>query len=115
MSATSDTSQIAASRWVQPVAGQTEGRIGFWLTTATAVVVVVAAVLYLAQALQWRAEPFAGALLTRTLTVDGSLPVDAGRLGGLERWLAARRPSSPPSTSMTFSADTARRMPNTPR
>ncbi len=90
MSATSDTSQIAANRWVQPVAGQAEGRIGFWLTGATAVVVVLAAVLYLAQAFQWRGQPFIGALVTRTLTVDGSLPVNelaswSGLSVGLQR------------------------------
>ncbi len=83
MSATSDTSQIAASRWVQPVTGQAEGRIGFWLTTATAAVVVLAAVLYLAQAFQWRSQPFIGALVTRTLTVDGSVPVEAASWSGL--------------------------------
>ena len=87
MSATSDTSQIAASRWVQPVTGQAQGRIGFWLTTATAVVVVLAAVLYLAQALQWRNQPFIGAMLTRTLTVDGSQPVDSSGWVGLNAGL----------------------------
>ncbi len=83
MSATSDTSRITASRWFPPVADQAEGRIGFWLTTATAVVVVLVAVVYLAQALQWRSQPFIGALVTRTLTVDGSVPVDPASWSGL--------------------------------
>ena len=66
-----------------------EDRVGLWLTAAAAVIVVLAAVFYLVLALQWRSQPFPGVLLTRTLTVDGSLPLApegwAGLNAGLQR------------------------------
>lgn len=86
MSATSDTSRMSLD---SPFAAlsPTENRVGLWLSAAGAVIVVLAAVFYLVLALGWRSQPFPGAMMTRTLTVDGSQPLTAESWTGLNAGL----------------------------
>ena len=86
MSATSDTSRMSLD---SPFAAlsPTENRVGLWLSAAGAVIVVLAAVFYLVLALGWRSQPFLGAMMTRTLTVDGSQPLTAASWTGLNAGL----------------------------
>ncbi|MEP7292401.1 MAG: GAF domain-containing protein, partial [Chloroflexota bacterium] len=90
MSATTDTSRMGVNSRFENVSGQRgslESRVGLALTAAAAVIAVLAAVFYLMLALQWRGQGFLGALLTRTLTVDGSQPIAAEVWGGLNAGL----------------------------
>ncbi|MCC6804172.1 MAG: GAF domain-containing protein [Anaerolineae bacterium] len=87
MSATTDTSRMSMSRPAGTIVPLLEARAGLWLTAAGAVIVVLAAVFYLVLALGWRSQPFPGVMLTRTLTVDASLPLGeswAGLDAGLQ-------------------------------
>ena len=92
MSATSDTRRMSMDRPFGRVATPMEDRIGLALSAAATVIVVLAAVFYVVLALQWRGEAFPGVLLTRTLTVDGSMPNSSSGLAGAGSGLAARRP-----------------------
>src|SRR5215207_10445839 len=90
MSATSDTSRIPLGSRFEAAPGraaQIEIRIGLAITAAAVVIAVLAAVFYLTLALQWRGDAFLGALLTRTLTVDGSQPLAGEVWGGLNAGL----------------------------
>jgi signal transduction histidine kinase len=90
MSATTEPSRIPlGSRFSAAPnrAEQTEIRIGLAITAAAAVIAVLAALFYLTLALQWRGEAFIGALVTHTLTVDGSLPLSGEAWSGLNAGL----------------------------
>lgn len=66
-----------------------DNRVGIALMLISLVASLVAVVLYLGAALDWRAQPFLGVLYTRTLVIDGSTPIsDTGfpaLLAGLRR------------------------------
>ena len=81
MSATSDTSRINISIRPEASSIQLEDRIAMIAIAASCAFVVLVAVFYLGLAVQWRSQPFLGAMLTRTLTVDGSVAV------GSEQWV----------------------------
>jgi len=87
MSAISDTRRMSLDRPFGRAATPMEDRIGLALSAAAAVIVVLGAVFYLVLALQWRGQAFPGVLMTRTLTVDGSLPSSAGSWPGLKAGL----------------------------
>ena len=83
MSATTDRIHLGAANRVSPLSSTAlHNRVGLALALAAAVVGVALAVGALTAALNWRAQPFFGALLTRTLVVDGSAPAS------LEAWPA---------------------------
>ena len=82
MSATSDVRQMNVSP--ANSGGTTllsQKRLGIAAVVLAGIVAVVAAVLYLTFALEWRADPFIGAMLNRSMMVDGSRSVTG------EQWL----------------------------
>jgi signal transduction histidine kinase len=88
MSVTTDRIQLSASNRVTPLTMTSlHNRVGLALALAVAVLGVALAVGALSAALQWRSEPFFGALLTRTLVVDGSVPVSTDTWPALEAGL----------------------------
>src|SRR5262249_52770399 len=87
MSATSDTSRISSGTTFRMMSSDMEERIGMVLAALGTVVAVAAAIFYLVLALNWHSQPFIGAMLTHTMTVDGSLPLTAGTWAGLKAGL----------------------------
>ncbi|HVU10815.1 MAG TPA: hypothetical protein VHD90_06030, partial [Phototrophicaceae bacterium] len=87
MSATSDTSRITSGTTFRMMSSEMEERIGMLLAALGTVVAVAAAIFYLVLALNWRGQPFIGAMLTHTMTIDGSLPLSAGTWTGLKAGL----------------------------
>jgi signal transduction histidine kinase len=60
-----------------------EQRSAMIITVTAAVVAVAAMILYLVLALNWSKQPFMGALMSRTLVIDGSQPTQTGTWPGL--------------------------------
>lgn len=89
MSATTDTSRMGMSRSAGALLPSLEARAGLWLNAAGAVIVVLAAVFYLILALGWHNQAFPGVMLTRTLTVDSTLPLAPEGWTGLSAGLQA--------------------------
>ncbi|NDJ62267.1 MAG: GAF domain-containing protein [Chloroflexi bacterium] len=69
-------------------AARLEQRIATGLLLVTVALALAAAIVYPVLAVNWRNQPFFGALLTRTLAVDASQPVSAAVWPGLEAGLA---------------------------
>jgi signal transduction histidine kinase len=63
---------------------ETANRVGTALLIAAVAATFFAAVAYLLLALEWRSAPFFGALVTRIMQADGSLPIDQGAWTALE-------------------------------
>ncbi len=62
---------------------QLDNRVGVGLVLFSLVVCVVAVVLYLQAALDWRSAPFLGVMYSRTLVIDGSTPLTDEGFPGL--------------------------------
>ena len=90
MGAASDTSNRTDPAWLRRAAlgGARTDRTGLMVAIAVASVTITALALYLFLAAQWSERPFLGALLTRTLVVDGSRPVEHDTWSALAAGLA---------------------------
>ena len=62
---------------------QPYGRLRFWLTLLLSGVVIVAFVIFLVAAIEWRSHPFFGAMLSPYMTVDGTVTITEDNWSGL--------------------------------
>ncbi|MDX2163169.1 MAG: GAF domain-containing protein [bacterium] len=67
-----------------------DDRVGFVLVLFVIGIAVVAMLLYGVLAFQWRGQPYFGALMARSLIVDGSQPLNTGEWNGLAAGLQRR-------------------------